>query len=70
VNPALYWSVTTMETIQVVLDRKLLQAMDRAARRAKKNRSSLIRDAIREHLRTLEIRELEHRDRVGYLKTP
>lgn len=57
-----------METIQVVLDRKLLQAADRAARRTKQNRSALIRDALREHLRTLEIRALEQRDRDGYLK--
>ena len=55
-----------METIQVVLDAKLLQAADRAARRTKQNRSALIRDALRDHLRRLEIRQLEERDRVGY----
>jgi metal-responsive CopG/Arc/MetJ family transcriptional regulator len=59
-----------METIQVVLDAKLLQAADRAARREKRNRSALIRDALREHLRTLEIRRLEERDREGYLRRP
>jgi metal-responsive CopG/Arc/MetJ family transcriptional regulator len=59
-----------METIQVVLDRKLLQATDRAARRTKQNRSALIREALREHLRALEIRELEQRDREGYAKQP
>jgi metal-responsive CopG/Arc/MetJ family transcriptional regulator len=59
-----------MESIRAVLDRKLLEATDRAARRAKKNRSSLIRDAIREYPHTLEIRELEQRDREGYLKNP
>jgi metal-responsive CopG/Arc/MetJ family transcriptional regulator len=57
-----------METIQVVLDRKLLQAADRAARRTKQNRSALIRDALREHLCTLEVRALEQRDRDGYSK--
>lgn len=55
-----------METIQVVLDAKLLQAADRAARRLKLNRSALVRNALREHLRKLEIRELEERDRKGY----
>jgi len=55
-----------METIQVVLDSKLLRATNRAARRTKLNRSALIRDALREHLRRLEIRELEERDRKGY----
>jgi len=59
-----------METIQVVLDKQLLQATDRAARRAKQNRSALIRDALREHLRFLERRALENRDREGYSKHP
>jgi metal-responsive CopG/Arc/MetJ family transcriptional regulator len=59
-----------METIQVVLDAKLLQAADRAAHRAKRNRSALIRDALREHLRGLEIRAAEDRDRQGYAKQP
>jgi metal-responsive CopG/Arc/MetJ family transcriptional regulator len=59
-----------MQTIQVVLDRALLQAADRAARRAKQNRSALIRDALREHLRRLETQALEERDREGYLKQP
>jgi metal-responsive CopG/Arc/MetJ family transcriptional regulator len=57
-----------METIQVVLDRKLLQAADRAARRTKQNRSALIRDALRRHLRALEVREMEVRDREGYAR--
>ena len=55
-----------METIQVMLDAKLLRAADRAARRTKLNRSALIREALREHLRKLEIREMEERDRKGY----
>ena len=55
-----------METIQVVLDSKLLRATERAAHRAKLNRSALIREALREHLKQLEIRELELRDRKGY----
>jgi metal-responsive CopG/Arc/MetJ family transcriptional regulator len=59
-----------METIQVVLDAKLLKATDRAALRTKRNRSALIRDALREHLRKLEIRTLEARDREGYAKHP
>ena len=59
-----------METIQVVLDSKLLQAANRVARRTKRNRSALIRDALRAHLRSLEIRALEERDREGYLKHP
>lgn len=59
-----------METIQVVLDTKLLQATDRAAHRTKRNRSALIRDALREHLQRLEVRALEQRDRDGYTNEP
>ena len=59
-----------METIQVVLDKKLLQATDRVARQTKRNRSALVRDALREHLRRLEIRALEERDREGYSRYP
>jgi metal-responsive CopG/Arc/MetJ family transcriptional regulator len=55
-----------MQTVQIVLDAKLLQAADRAARRSKLNRSALVRNALREHLRKLEIRDLEERDRRGY----
>lgn len=59
-----------METIQVVLDKRLLQAANRAARRTKQNRSALVRDALREHLRRLEIRALEELDREGYSRHP
>lgn len=59
-----------MEIVQIVLDKKLLQAADRAARRTKRNRSALIRDALREHLRQLETRARELHDREGYAKQP
>ena len=59
-----------METIQVVLDAKLLRATDRAAHRTKLNRSALIREALREHLRRLELRTREERDRIGFQKVP
>jgi metal-responsive CopG/Arc/MetJ family transcriptional regulator len=59
-----------MKTIQVVLDKKLLLAADRAARRLKANRSALIREALSEHLLRLETRAKEDRDREGYAKQP
>lgn len=59
-----------METIQIVLDKKLLQAADQAARRAKQNRSALVREALREYLRRGELRAKEERDREGYLRLP
>lgn len=55
-----------METVQIVLDKELLRAADQAARRTKRNRSALVRDALREHLRRLAIRDLEARDCAGY----
>jgi metal-responsive CopG/Arc/MetJ family transcriptional regulator len=57
-----------METVQIVLDMELLRAADQAARRMKQNRSALVREALREHLRRLEVRALEERDREGYAR--
>jgi len=59
-----------MQTIQVVLERDLLRAADRAARKNKVNRSALIRQALREHLRRIHGREREKRDREGYSRHP
>lgn len=59
-----------METIQVVIDSELLQATDKAARKTKLNRSELVRIALREHLRRLQVLESEERDRRGYAKRP
>jgi metal-responsive CopG/Arc/MetJ family transcriptional regulator len=59
-----------MEIVQIVLDKKLLHATDQAARRTKRNRSALVRDALREHLRRLTIKASEDRDRQGYTQHP
>jgi metal-responsive CopG/Arc/MetJ family transcriptional regulator len=59
-----------METVRIALDKTLLQAADRAARRTKQNRSALVREALREHLRRLEMRASEALDREGYAKYP
>ena len=59
-----------MVTIQVVLDAELLRAADRAARRMKTNRSALFREALRAHLRSLEIRDRERQDSEGYARDP
>jgi metal-responsive CopG/Arc/MetJ family transcriptional regulator len=55
-----------LETIQVVLDAKLLKAADLAARRQKVNRSALIRQALQGHLKRLHVLDQEARDRRGY----
>ncbi len=59
-----------MKTIKVMLDPQLLRAADRAVHRRKLNRSALIRRALQEYLRKLEVRELEDRDRKGYERMP
>lgn len=59
-----------MEIVQIVLDKKLLEATDQAARQTKRNRSALVRDALREHLRRMEVRAKEERDRQGYSRQP
>jgi metal-responsive CopG/Arc/MetJ family transcriptional regulator len=59
-----------METIQVVLDRKLLKAADVAAKRQKVNRLALIRRALEEHLKHLHVLDLEERDRRGFALKP
>jgi metal-responsive CopG/Arc/MetJ family transcriptional regulator len=59
-----------VQTIQVVIDEKLLKATDVVARRSKLNRSSLIRNAIREHLKRLHNLELEQQERRAYKARP
>jgi metal-responsive CopG/Arc/MetJ family transcriptional regulator len=59
-----------MEIVQIVLDKKLLHAADQVAKRTKRSRSALVRDALREHLRRLELRASEERDRQGYSRQP
>jgi len=50
----------------MAIDAKLLWACDRAAKKAKLNRSELVRLALREHLQRVQILEFEQRDQRGY----
>lgn len=59
-----------MPTIQVVLDEDLLRAANVAARKKKINRSALFREALRGYLKQMHRRELERREREGYLRYP
>ena len=59
-----------VETIQVVLEAELLRRVDRAARRLKLNRSAFVREALRQHLKQLQLRTREDADRRGYLRKP
>lgn len=59
-----------METIQVLLDKPLLLAANRVAKKAKVNRSVLIRMALREYLKRRHHEELVARERRSYLEHP
>jgi metal-responsive CopG/Arc/MetJ family transcriptional regulator len=56
--------------MRLVIDTKLLRACDRAAKKAKLNRSELVRLALREYLQRAQILESELRDRRGYQMMP
>jgi metal-responsive CopG/Arc/MetJ family transcriptional regulator len=59
-----------VEIIQIVLDSNLLRLADRAAKKLKTNRSALFREALRAHLKRLEMQQKETRDRDGYIRYP
>ena len=59
-----------VKTIHVEIEEDLLRSADRAARRLKVHRSSLIRDALRAHLERLRTADLERREREAYERTP
>ena len=59
-----------MQTIQIVLDDELLAAANVAAEKARINRSALMRDALRAHLKRLKIKEMEERTARAYQEKP
>jgi metal-responsive CopG/Arc/MetJ family transcriptional regulator len=59
-----------MRTVQMTLDEKLVDAVDKAAKRLGTTRSGFARRALRSALETLRSRELERRDREGYRRKP
>jgi hypothetical protein len=59
-----------VEIIQIVLDSDLLRLADRAAKKLKMNRSALFRQALRAHLKQLDLQQKEDRDRDGYVQYP
>ncbi len=59
-----------MEAVQLVIDKKRLQSTNKAAKKLKVNRSELIREALREYLKRMHIRELEERERKAYERIP
>ena len=59
-----------METIQVVLDEPLLLAANRLAKKAKVNRSVLIRTTLSEYLKRQRHEDLVEQERRSYLEKP
>ncbi|HTG61348.1 MAG TPA: ribbon-helix-helix protein, CopG family [Terriglobia bacterium] len=59
-----------MKVIQVPMDEKLLQAVNRKARSSRSTRAALIRTACQEYLQRLEEQELERRYVEGYRRKP
>ncbi len=59
-----------MAIIQVVLGDALLELADRLAKRQRINRSALIREALRTHLKRLRYAELENQERAAYEQRP
>ena len=55
-----------MKVIQVPMDEKLLQAVNRKARTSRSTRAAFIRTACQEYLQKLEEQELERRYVEGY----
>jgi len=59
-----------MKTVQMTLDEELVAAVDKAAQSLGTTRSAFARSALREAVAALRARELERRDREGYLRKP
>ena len=65
-----YKSVEAVTTIQMTLEEDLLDELDRTVKKLRTTRSALIRESIKQHLKTLHVRQLEARHRAGYAKHP
>lgn len=60
----------SMRTVQMTLDRALVEAVDSAARSLGTTRSAFTRKALTEALERLRIEALEKRHRRGYERHP
>ena len=59
-----------MQTIQIVFEAELLREADLAAKKHHVNRSALIRDAVRDHLKRLRLLDLEEEECLAYQRIP
>lgn len=58
------------KTVRLTLDRALVEAVDRAARRLGTTRSAFTRKAMTDALERLQVQALEDRHRRGYERHP
>ena len=61
---------TVMKTIQMTINDRLLQLVDKTCRARKTTRSAFIRDALEAEIRRQRIREDEARHAEGYARKP
>ena len=59
-----------MKTVRVTLDEPLVREVDRAVKRLGTTRSAFTREALRDALRRISVREQEKRHRDGYARKP
>ncbi len=59
-----------MKTVQMTLDEKLVDAVDRAAEKLGTTRSAFTRQALRDALERIKIKALERRHERGYSRNP
>jgi len=61
---------TSMKTIQMTIDERLLKLVDKLSQARKTTRSAFIRDALEAEIRRERIREAEIRHAQGYARKP
>lgn len=59
-----------MKTIQMTMESELVERVDERVKLLGTTRSAFARDALREALRRLEVRDLEERQIAGYRRDP
>ncbi|MCP4668899.1 MAG: CopG family transcriptional regulator [Deltaproteobacteria bacterium] len=59
-----------MRTIQMTLDEKLVQSVDKVVKELKMTRSAFTRNALRSAVNDFSVSRLEEKQRKGYLLHP
>lgn len=59
-----------MKTVRMTLDEPLVREVDRAAKRLGITRTAFARQALRDALKRIRVRDLETRHREGYKRKP